>query len=241
MFEHIGIDPDAEAGRRRVIASAWATLGVGAVVGFALGVAAMAVAEPRVAAPLDELMVELDAPVEAEPPGPPQLPPGPPPGGSHRGEDAAPPPAPDEAPDEPAPLDAPVPDRVVDSGPTGTGLVPGTGAPTGGPPGGGGGGGGGGGEGGPRTFHASDLTARRKVEPRYPDAARALALGEQRCLARVEIDPEGVPVDVTVQNCPAVFHDETERALRAWRWYPVRLEGRKIGAVTTIAVVYRVD
>jgi hypothetical protein len=79
------------------------------------------------------------------------------------------------------------------------------------------------------------------VKPEYPDAARSLGLGEQKCFARVEISAEGEPVNVTITGCPAVFHPETEAAMWGWRWYPVRLDGQKTAVVTTISVLYRLD
>jgi outer membrane biosynthesis protein TonB len=79
------------------------------------------------------------------------------------------------------------------------------------------------------------------VEPDYPDAARALGLDAQRCVARIEIDAEGEPARVEVTQCPAVFHRATEEALLQWRWIPVRLGGERIPVVTTIAIVYRLD
>lgn len=245
MFDTVGRDLDPEGGRRRAWASMWATFAVGGLLGAAVGVAALRVAAPGPAeappAPIAQLVEVPDDVPDAPPPGLPDRP---------RGGDAAPaapaPPAPPEsAPDVPPPLDPDVSDAVADAGPTspdGPGTGPGTGTGTGTGSGtGSGSGGGGGGGGDTRTVHSSDLRAKRRVEPRYPEAARALHLGEQRCRARVSIGADGVPTDVEVSGCPAVFHPDTEVAIRGWRWWPPRVDGRPAAVVTTIVVVYRLD
>ncbi|HHO50657.1 MAG TPA: hypothetical protein ENK18_07220, partial [Deltaproteobacteria bacterium] len=92
---------------------------------------------------------------------------------------------------------------------------------------------------GVRVFHHSELEAKKRVQPRYPDAARDLNLGTQRCKARVFIDESGVPYDVRVESCPQAFHPETKAALLKWRWYPPRDGRNKIKAQTIIAVTYQ--
>ncbi|MCB9664942.1 MAG: energy transducer TonB [Alphaproteobacteria bacterium] len=92
---------------------------------------------------------------------------------------------------------------------------------------------------GPKVVHHSQVEWKRKVEPRYPMAAKGMGLGEQRCIAEVHIDADGVPTRVSVDRCPKVFHAGTEEALLKWRSYPYKLDGEKITVSVKIAVVYR--
>jgi hypothetical protein len=78
------------------------------------------------------------------------------------------------------------------------------------------------------------LRVLRRIYPEFPAAGRFL--GDQRCLADVSIDPEGVPYEVTVAHCPEVFVDPTRTAILQWRWAPL-VNGAD--AHTTIAVVYK--
>jgi hypothetical protein len=88
------------------------------------------------------------------------------------------------------------------------------------------------------VVHASELAVKRRVEPRYPEAALALGLGEQSCRARVHVGADGVPDWVEVTGCPAAFHAATERALLGWRWWPFREGGARADVVTTVSVRY---
>lgn len=63
---------------------------------------------------------------------------------------------------------------------------------------------------------------KRRSELRYPERARTLGLGTQRCEARVSIDTRGVPYDVRVEGCPEPFHPETRSGLLRWRWHRPR-------------------
>jgi protein TonB len=93
--------------------------------------------------------------------------------------------------------------------------------------------------GGPKVFHHSELEAKKKVQPEYPEAALSLNLGDQRCMARVFIDEEGVPYDVIVEKCPNVFHPVTKETILKWRWYPPKDGKNKVKAQTTIGVTYK--
>ena len=92
---------------------------------------------------------------------------------------------------------------------------------------------------GAKVFHHSELEVRQRKQPTYPEAARELNLGDQRCKARVFIDERGVPYDVIVEACPQAFHSETKRALLQWRWYSPRDGREKVKAQTIIAVTYK--
>jgi hypothetical protein len=92
-----------------------------------------------------------------------------------------------------------------------------------------------------RLIEHPNPVAKRRVQPQYPDAAKALALGEQKCVATVRIDAEGVPYQVDVAGCPAAFHPETREALLKWRWYAAKAGGSRVASQTVVAVVYRLD
>ncbi|MEQ1506763.1 MAG: energy transducer TonB, partial [Myxococcota bacterium] len=94
---------------------------------------------------------------------------------------------------------------------------------------------------GVRVFHQSELEVKKRVNPEYPEAARALNLGDQRCLVKVIMDEEGVPFNVIVDACPKVFHDVTREAILKWRWYPPKDGKSKIKAQTTIAVTFKLN
>ena len=95
----------------------------------------------------------------------------------------------------------------------------------------------------PRVREIEDpkLVVRRRVEPVYPEAARALGLGEQRCLATVYIDEDGVPYDVDIAGCPAAFHPAAREALLAWRWYPPKSGKVRVRTQTAVGITYRID
>lgn len=96
-----------------------------------------------------------------------------------------------------------------------------------------------GGTGGAKVVHHSQVEVKKRVDPRYPPAARGLGLSTQRCIATVEIDTQGVPTRVNVDSCPKVFHPSTEEALLKWRWYPYKIDGERVDVSTKIAVVYK--
>lgn len=87
-----------------------------------------------------------------------------------------------------------------------------------------------------RAYGQDDVRIRRNPPPRYPDAAKWLNLGDQRCVAAVAIDEKGVPSDVKISACPKVFWEGTRQALLRWRWYGVPEPGQ-VG----IAVIYKLE
>jgi hypothetical protein len=91
-----------------------------------------------------------------------------------------------------------------------------------------------------RIFHHSELEPKKRVYPKYPDAAKEGALGNSRCLATVCIDEEGIPYDVMVEACPSVFAQPTKEVMMLWRWYPPMDGENAVKAQTTIAVTYTV-
>jgi len=93
--------------------------------------------------------------------------------------------------------------------------------------------------GGVKVFHHRDLEAKKRVQPRYPDAASEMNLGDQKCLARVFIDEKGKPYEVVVERCPKVFHAATKEAILKWRWYPPKDGKTKVKAQTVIGITYK--
>jgi len=232
MFDAIGRNPDDEFTRRRATAVTITLLGTAGVVGLTIGLMAYTAVETVLDPIVDEAMVEL----VTEKAVPDQPPPPPPPAGRADLTEVADEPevVPDEVVEDVAELEEQVQDEIASSSATaGTdggvaGGEPG-GVPHGTP----------GGDGVP-GFPASELAVKKRIYPEYPEAARELNLGDQRCVAVVVIDEEGVPYEVTVQGCPSVFERPTREAMFQWRWYPPKDGPRRVKARTTIAVTYRV-
>lgn len=92
-----------------------------------------------------------------------------------------------------------------------------------------------------RVFHHSELEVKKRVNPPYPEEARALLLGDQRCLLKVFIDETGAPFDVLVEACPKVFHEAAKAAMLQWRWVPPKDGKTAIRAQTTLALTFKVS
>jgi len=89
----------------------------------------------------------------------------------------------------------------------------------------------------PMVFHHSELEVKKRVAAIYPTHAET-HLGDQRCLAVVQIEETGVPTSVDVLDCPEVFHASTIASVMKWRWYPPKDGGQKVKAQTTVTVKY---
>ena len=242
MFDNIGKDLDEEANKRRAASLFFTLSGLGAIVGLAVGIGAYTAAEVLMDSNLDQEMVEiLDQVMEDALPPPP--PPPPPPAAAQ--EEEVEKPEPDEMVDEVKELQEEVKQEIKDDiKPAGAeaGVEGGVeGGVIGGVVGGVVGGQLGGTLGGVRVFHHSELEVKKRVNPEYPEAARALNIGDQRCLAKVFIDEEGVPYDVQVESCPKVFFEDTKAAILKWRWYPPKDGKNKVKAQTTIAITYKLN
>jgi len=248
MFETIGRDLDDDAGKRRAQSLMLSLLGLGAVVGFTVGITAYTAVDLVTSLESDGDMAPVVLAGPDASPDLPSLPPPPPPPAAAKAEvepedDVEPDPVVDpdatpvelqEPPDDairaasrPAGMDGGV-DGGEEDGELGGlrgGQKDGTGDRLGT-------------SGGPRVFHHAELETSRRVQPVYPKNARAMNLGEQRCKARVQIDATGRPYDVVVEDCPAVFHAPTKEALLKWRWYAPRDGRRKVAAQTVIAITY---
>lgn len=250
MFDNIGRDLDEEARKRGATSLFLTTSSIVAAIGLVVGVGAYIVVDEIIEVQEPPRFVELFEPEE----DPASLPPLPAlPKGTSEPEAQTTPPAPDtmvdkieeltkEVDDHIAEVNKPQgiadgdengdPDGAKDGVPRGTGEKPGDGSGRCGTPGA-----------APcvRVFHHSELEARRKTNPEYPESARALNIGEQRCLVTVYIDEEGTPYDASVANCPSAFHEESKAAILQWRWYPPKDGKSRVKAQTTIAINYRLN
>jgi hypothetical protein len=237
VFDNIGKDLDEEANKRRAASLFLTVTGLTAVLGLVVGIGAYTAAEVLSEVVLPD-MVELLDPLadDALPPPPPP----PPPPAAPEQEDI---PEPDEMVDEIKELQEEVKEEIkADEAPADEGTEGGVeGGVIGGVVGGVVGGVLGGTLGGVRVFHHSELEVKKRINPEYPEAARALNIGDQRCLAKVFIDEEGVPYDVQVESCPKVFFEDTKSAILKWRWYPPKDGKTKVKAQTTIAVTYKLN
>lgn len=246
MFDNIGKDLDEEANKRRAASFFVTVATLGAVTGSVLFWGARKVVEefPEL---VDEEMVEvlLDEPTLDEAPPPP--PPPPPPAASapdEEEEEEEEEVDPDEMQEDVEELEKEVEKEMKsDKKPKGEeggqeggvegGVIGGVqGGVIGGELGGTLGG-------GIRVFHHSELEVKKRVQPRYPQTAEDLNLGDQRCLVKVFIDEKGVPYDVVVEQCPKVFHAETKETILKWRWYPPKDGRDKVRGQTTIGVTYK--
>ncbi len=237
MFEYVGKNPDEEANKRRAGALAITTVGLAALLGVTIGIAAWTAAKVVQAVLPDEELVEViieDPLMEAPPPPPP-----PPPASS----DAEEPDDPDEMTEEIKDLADKVeeevksdtqkaPDAGVEGGVVG-GVIGGVvGGVVGGVLGG---------QLGVRVMHHSELEYKKQIMPTYPKAAATLNLGDVRCVAKVWIDETGTPYQVAVDGCPEVFHTETKEAILQWRWWAPKVGKEKTKAQTSIGVVFKMQ
>ena len=90
-------------------------------------------------------------------------------------------------------------------------------------------------------IHHSKLQIRRRIQPTYPEAAKAMNLGRVDCRVRVFIDETGKPYDVRMHACPKMFHDTTREALYKWRWYPARKDGQKVKVATMLKIRFQTE
>ena len=246
MFDNIGKDLDEEANKRRAASLMITMLGLGGAVGAFVAITAYTATQVIMEVAQDEHLVELIEEVQEQmddaPPPPP--PPPPPPAAAASEEQEETEVTPDQMVEDVKELKDEVKDEMKsDVKPAGVeGGVEGgvVGGVVGGVQGGIVGGELGGQLSGVRVFHHSELEVKKRVDPAYPDAARELNLGEQRCLVKVFIDEEGVPYDVQVDSCPKVFDAPTKEVIMKWRWYPPKDGKTRVKAQTTIAITYRI-
>ncbi len=239
MFDHVGKDPDEESGKRRAMSLGLTLLLFGVGGGVSAGLAYYTATEviPDLIEDIQLVeLVEIDDVQEEEAPPPP--PPPPPPGPEEEiDEESTEEPTPDEMVEEVEELDKEVEDKVA----TDKGRPPGDpDGVVGGEIGGVAGGVVGGTGSAVRVMHHSEVEVKKRVDPKYPKAAKDANLGDQRCLVKVKIDEAGKPYDVKVENCPKVFHGATREAIMKWAWYPPKVDKQKVKAQITIGVNYKV-
>jgi hypothetical protein len=92
---------------------------------------------------------------------------------------------------------------------------------------------------GPRVVHHTALTVLTRTLPRFPKIAKSLGIVDGRCVARMSIDLDGRPLEVTVAGCPAALHAETVRSLSKWLFAPYLINGIPVPTATRIIVNYK--
>ncbi len=92
---------------------------------------------------------------------------------------------------------------------------------------------------GVKAVHWSKVKQKRMPEFKFPEAAKALNMKEERCQVRFFIDEKGVPEKIVIEKCPKVFHDEiNEKAMKA-RFYPMQVEGAAAKALFVLGITFR--
>ncbi len=90
-----------------------------------------------------------------------------------------------------------------------------------------------------RAVHWSEVKVKKRVKPKMPDAARELNIAEERCQVRFFIDEKGVPYDVKLERCPAIFHESALESAWKWRFWPMKVDGNAEKAQFVLVIVYR--
>lgn len=87
-----------------------------------------------------------------------------------------------------------------------------------------------------------DVGIRKRIEPVFPEEARAQGLTFGRCVADVNVGPNGTPDKPTFVDCPEVFQRSALEAIRQWRWHVDETgDGTPAGAQTRVVIDYRDD
>lgn len=82
-----------------------------------------------------------------------------------------------------------------------------------------------------KTVHWSEVQAKKRVAPEYPEAAKAMGLRDREdCVVRMRIGTDGLPKSVEMRACPTVFHDSARTAALQWEFYPLLENGQPIEA-----------
>jgi len=93
--------------------------------------------------------------------------------------------------------------------------------------------------GGTKAYHWSEVKPKRRVKPKFPAAAKALNLTEERCQVRFFIDEKGKPYDIKIEKCPTVFHDAVKTAAWNWRFYPMKENGKAVRAQFVLGITFK--
>lgn len=240
MFDNVGTTRDHERNRRQLAAVGLTAL-IGASIADTVALTGLLWAADVLADPLPEqdlVEVILEEPELEAPPAAPAAP-------AIRQGERAEVASPDVPPDEPPPLDPVVAPQVAKTagdplgppdgadegdpngklGARGTQPGPGTAGDALGP--------------GIRTFHHSELKIKRQVAPSYPEAAKAMNLGDVDCRVRISVDERGVPFDVSYEVCPKVFQESAKDAILQWRWFPAKIGQEPVRAQFMLVIRYK--
>jgi periplasmic protein TonB len=90
------------------------------------------------------------------------------------------------------------------------------------------------------SVHWTDVKIKKRVQPKMPQAAKALNITEETCQVRFFIDTKGIPEKIDILKCSKIFHDSARTAAQKWKFYPLRSEtGQKQSATFILNIKYR--
>jgi periplasmic protein TonB len=92
---------------------------------------------------------------------------------------------------------------------------------------------------GVKAVHWSKVKAKRQVSPKFPEAAKALNLKEERCQVRFFIDEKGKPYEVVIEKCPVVFHASVKEAAYKWRFFPMKDKGKAVKSQFVLSILFK--
>lgn len=92
-----------------------------------------------------------------------------------------------------------------------------------------------------RRVHSTELAVKLRVQPRFPEAARALGRNEENCVLRITVNEQGEPVDVSPRTCPELYRAAAVEAAYGWRWYPLIENGVGQRAQFDLNFVFRLQ
>jgi len=90
-----------------------------------------------------------------------------------------------------------------------------------------------------KAVHWSEVKVKKRVTPKMPDAAKQLNMTEESCQVRFFIDEKGVPYNIKLEKCPAIFHESALEAAWKWRFYPQKEERKKVKAQFVLKITYK--
>jgi len=85
--------------------------------------------------------------------------------------------------------------------------------------------------------------SKRRAVPRYPSKASRHGI-EGLCKVRFLIDESGNQVSVDIletENCPPVFHENTLKAVRKWRFDPMVWDGKAVRATFVLTLKFKLE
>ena len=92
------------------------------------------------------------------------------------------------------------------------------------------------------VLHHSEVRWKRRTQPKYPEVAKGLNLGNADCKVRIFLDASGKPTRVTSEKCPQPLFDEVEATvMKGWTAYPIKVSGQKVPTQTVILFRFVAD